>query len=200
MQDKEPISFLAQKRTNESDKIVTAALNCSALQGWVNISMRDIADEAKISLADIYEFFDDKTDILVRYGRILDRKVMEAFPKFHPETPYRDRLFDILMERFDLANQDRAAILSILNSMKLDPKQMVISLPHLGLSMARMLELAGIDTNGIRGALRVAGIIALYVWVLRTWMNDDTKDLSKTMAALDKSLNRVDDWAKNYNL
>ncbi len=200
MQDKEPISFLTQKRTTESELIIKSALKCAVVEGWANVTMRDIADEAQISLADIYEVFDDKGDILVRYGRMLDRKVMEAFPKFHPETKYRDRLFDILMERFDLANQDRAAILSILNSIKSDPKQTIIALPHLGLSMSRMLDLAGVDSNGIKGAVRVAGMIGLYSWVLRTWMIDESDDLSKTMAVLDKSLNCVDDIAKNYNL
>jgi AcrR family transcriptional regulator len=182
------------------EHVLTTTLQLATTQGWGQVSVRDICADAVISMADFYDLFDDKTDILVFYGRRLDRHVMEQFLSFHPETPHRERLFDIVMERFDRANQDRAAILSILNSMKSDPKQMVISMPHLGLSMARMLELAGIETDGIRGALRVAGLIGVYAWTLRTWIDDDTNDLSKTMATLDKLLGRVDDFAKNYNL
>lgn len=182
------------------EQIIKSALSLAATQGWAHIGARDIAAEAGISLAEFYDFFEDKTDILIAYGRGLDRKIMLNFPSFHPETAYRERLFDILMERFDLANQDRAALLSILNSMSLDPKQLVISMPHLGLSMARMLDLAGIDTNGLRGALRVTALIALYAWVLKTWMKDESADLSKTMACLDKVLARLDGWAKSYNL
>ncbi len=182
------------------EHVLTAALRCATTHGWDHVTVRDICADADISLAEFYDVFDDKTDILVFYGRRLDRHVMEQFSSFHPETPHRERLFDIVMERFDRANQDRAAILSILNAMKSDPKQMVISLPHLGLSMARMLELAGIETNGMRGALRVAGLVGVYAWTLRTWMDDDTDDLSKTMATLDKLLGRVDEFAKNYHL
>jgi hypothetical protein len=125
---------------------------------------------------------------------------MENFPETDLALSERDRLFDILMERFDLANQDRAALTSILHSFKTDPKQMVISLPHLGLSMSRMCELAEIDTQGLRGALRVMGLMGAYVWVLRTWLQDDSPDLSKTMSALDKTLSRLEQTADRAGL
>lgn len=193
-------SMLIKDTHAVKEQIIKSALSLAASGGWAHITLREIADDAGLTLAEFYDYFEDKTDILVAYGRRLDRIVMLNFPNFHPETPHRERLFDILMERFDLANQDRAAILSILNSMTLDPKQLVISMPHLGLSMARMLELAGIDTNGLRGAIRVTGLIGIYAWVLKTWMKDESTDLSKTMASLDKALARADGWAKAYNL
>lgn len=190
------------KANNASHKqnIIDVALRLAAVEGWEHLSVRHIADTAEIPLADFYDHFDDKTDIVVAYGRALDREVMQAFPKFHPETSHRERLFDILMERFDKVNEHRAALLSILNSMKFDPKQMIISLPHLGHSMQRMLELADIDTGGARGALRVMGLLGVYVWALRAWVDDETKDLSKTMAALDRALDRADSLSQNFNL
>lgn len=182
------------------EHILAVALANAARQGWDHITVRDLCSDAGISMAEFYDVFEDKTDILIFYGRQLDRHVMATFPSFHPETPMRERLFDVLMERFDFANQQRDAVVSILNSMTTDPKQAVISMPHLGLSMTRMLELVGIDTQGIRGALRVAGLVGVYMWVVRTWIKDDTNDLSKTMAALDKALSRIDHWAQSYNL
>lgn len=185
---------------NPRQKAVAAALRLADIQGWDLTTMRDIAIEAGLSLADLYDLFESKADILVAYGRTIDQAVMAAFPDVDPETPVRDRLFDVLMERFDLINQDRAAVVSILQSFRLDPKQAVIGLPHLGASMTKMLEVAGIDTNGLRGALRVFGLQAAYICVLKTWMDDENPDLSKTMASLDKALSRVETIANSLGL
>lgn len=190
------------KTTNPDPKesAVQAALRLAEIQGWENTTMRDIALESGLSLAVLYDYFADKNDIMAVYGRALDRRVLESFADIDPETPMRDRLFDILMEHYDLMNQDRAALVNIFNSFRLDPKQIVIALPHLGASMARMLEAAGIDTGGLRGAARVLGLQVIYLWVLRTWIADESPDLTKTMASLDKSLTRADSLAGQLNL
>ncbi len=59
-------------------------------------------------------------------------------------------------------------------------------------SMVWMLEAAALDSAGLRGAVRVRGLGLLYLSVLRVWLDDDSEDLSRTMAALDKRLKRID--------
>jgi AcrR family transcriptional regulator len=162
--------------------------------------VRDIAEEANISLEEFYDHFDEKSDVLIAYGRRIDRAVLAAFAELDYESKARDRLFDILMERFDLANRDRDAVLSILHSFKLDPKQALISCPSLSQSMTRMLEAAGLDTAGFRGAARVAGLTGLFMCVLRVWMKDESEDMSETMAALDKGLSRMESAANSLGL
>lgn len=189
---------MPQKPTREA--IVASALSLAAKMDWALITMSDIAEEAGTNLAALSEMFDDKTDILVAYGRTLDKKVLEARGEGDPGASPRDRLFDILMERFDILSADREAILSILKSFAPDPKQAVISLPHLGRSMAWMLEAAGVDTGGMRGAVRVAGLTIIYLNVVRHWMKDESEDLSRTMAALDKNLSRAEQAASTLML
>jgi len=181
-------------------RVVDAAFDLASRMGWDMMTMADIADKAHISLAELSDHFDDKSDILVAYGRMVDRRMLENVDNASPEDSPRDRLFEILMERFDILGENREALLSILSSFRLDPKQAVISLPHLGRSMAWVLEATGIETTGIKGAVRVAGLTAVYLNVLRHWMNDDTADLSKTMAALDKSLSRAEQCANTFML
>ena len=182
------------------ERAVAGALDLASRMGWEMITMTDIADKAHVSLAELSEVFDDKTDVLVAYGRQIDRKVLESFTEPDPSMSERDRLFDILMERFDVLEGNREAVVSILKSYTLDPKQAVISLPHLGRSMAWMLEAAGVDTNGIKGAIRVAGLTIVYLNATRHWMKDQSADLAKTMAALDKSLNRAEQVAGTFML
>lgn len=182
------------------ERAVAGALDLASRMGWDMITLTDIADKAHVSLAELSENFDDKTDILVAYGRQIDKKVLEACADPDPSMSERDRLFDILMERFDVLEANREAVVSILKSFTLDPKQAVISLPHLGRSMAWMLEAAGIDTTGVKGAIRVAGLTIVYLNATRHWMKDDSADLAKTMAALDKSLNRAEQVAGTFML
>lgn len=167
-----------------------AALALAADKGWVSVTMGDIARRSKMKLADLHALFDDKGDILIAWHRRIDHKVLEAFEGAGGEGSPRDALFDILMERFDILNDDRAAAVSILNALCLDPKELVIAFPQLGRSMAWMLDAAGIDTGGMKGAARVAGLGIIYLAVLRVWKDDDSRDMSKTMAALDRYLDR----------
>ena len=58
--------------------------------------------------------------------------------------------------------------------------------------MSSMLEAAGISSSGIVGILRVKGLILIYMRSLKVWLNDDSQDLSETMATLDRDLARAD--------
>ena len=53
-----------------------------------------------------------------------------------------------------------------------------------------MLAGAGAKLDGPGGALRVAGLAAIYGRVFQVWLDDDTPSLDKTMAALDQRLGK----------
>ena len=194
---------MAAKKTKETDikaKIVEISLALAVEQGWEKTSLRDIAEKAGLSLAELYDVIDDKEDVLVLLGRMIDKQVMAGGNTPDEDVSARDRLFDLMMDRYDALNEHRDGVMAILESFKYDPKQMVISLPHLCRSMTWMLEACHLDTTGIKGAIKVAGLTGVYIKVLRTWMDDDSPDLSKTMAALDKALERVERTATTLGI
>lgn len=173
------------------DKAVEAALALAMAQSWNDVSFEDIVAEAGIDLEDAREYFDDKSDVLAAYGRKIDREMMTNISS-DENMSHREQIFDILMERFDLINENRTSLVSILNSVKGDPKQAILGLPHLARSMTRVLEAAHISTDGIAGCLRVTGLTSIYAYVLRAWVEDDSPDMAKTMAALDKALDKAE--------
>src|ERR1035437_5456055 len=132
--------------TNVKETAVHAALALAAEHGWSHVRLRDIAKKSRIPLLTLHDHFDDRLDIIAAWGRLLDRRVLEAIGTPDSGSPPRDRLFDILMERFDALNENRGGAKAILRSLRTDPKQAVIALPHLGRSMSWMLEAAGIET------------------------------------------------------
>lgn len=191
-----PYRIMTEKsKGNIKEEAVQAALKLAAERGWEQVSLRDIAGALGIGLGELRLYVEDKTDILVTLGRMLDRKVLEGVGEGDSESTPRDRLFDILMERYEALNDHREGVCAVLETFLCDPKQAVISLPHLARSMTWMLEAAGIGTEGVKGALKVAGLTAIYLKVLKGWKEDESPDLSKTMAALDKALGHADRMA-----
>ena len=178
--------------------LVIAALDLASELGWAYVTLNDVAEKAGISLAQLHDHFDDKGDILVALGRMIDRRVLEAFESVSADVSTRDRLFDVLMERFDILNDYRDGVIAILHSFRFDPKDAVISCPHLCRSMTWMLEASGVETNGIKGAAKILGLTGVYLRVLKVWKDDTSPDLGKTMAALDKHLGQAERMANRF--
>ena len=192
---------MAKKTLNKQlkDCIIDAALALAEEEGWESISFDQIVAAAQADRADVLEYFDDKSDILTAYGRRVDRRVLENLAGDGEGLDTRERLFDLMMERFDVLNESRAAITSIFDSLKNDPKQAVVSFPHLAKSMTKMLEAANIETDGVHGALKVTGLVGVYLYALRIWKEDETEDMAKTMAALDKALENAESFANSFD-
>lgn len=192
---------MAKKSTsNVREKVVKAALKLAKTKGWEQTSMADIAKQSKLSIKDLHEHFIDRSDILCAYGRMIDKRVIEAIGDPDESLSAKDRLFDALMERFDVINEDREAVCSILESLCHDPKQALISMPHLGHSMSWMLEISGIETSGYKGALKILALTGIYLKALKSWKADDTEDMAKTMATLDNALSRAERLAETIGL
>lgn len=193
---------MAKKDENKQDmkiKIIESALALAASQGWEYTTLRDIAQHAELSMSELFAVIEDKDDILVAFGKLIDARVMEGVSLSDDDmTTPREKLFDILMDRYEVLNDYRDGLVSILDSFKCDPKQVIISMPYLCKSMGWMLEASGIETSGFKGALKVAGMTGVYLKVLRTWKEDDSADLAKTMAALDKTLERAEKAADTF--
>ena len=65
--------------------------------------------------------------------------------------------------------------------------------------MAAMLEAASIPSDGLGGALRQNGLLAIHHAVSRAFDQDETDDLSKTMAALDSRLKAAEKWSQLFD-
>ena len=70
--------------------------------------------------------------------------------------------------------------------------------PALRRSMSAMLEAANLSSDGLSGALRQNGLLAIHYAVSRVFDKDDSADLSKTMAALDNRLKMAERWSQLF--
>jgi AcrR family transcriptional regulator len=176
------------------DRILDAALAVAERDGWRKASLGAIAQEAGVPLHELYGEFRSRAAILRGLIARTDSSVLAETPTANPDESPRDRLFEVLMRRFDALKPHRAALKVIARELGSDPPVALCSAPAFLRSMAWMLEAAGLSTAGLRGRFRVRALAILYLSVLRVFLRDDTEDLSKTMAALDRRLRQAEPW------
>jgi AcrR family transcriptional regulator len=179
---------------DDRNRIIDAALACIARQGWRRLSLADIAAEAGTSVLQVYRVFSSKTAILCGFFRRIDEAVLAAPLDSAPDERPRDRVFDLLMRRFDALTPYRAAIEALGRELPTDPLAALAAGAGLLRSMRWMLEAAGISGEGLGGAVAVKLTAAAYLATLRTWLRDESPDLAPTMAALDRRLRGIERW------
>ena len=171
-------------------RIVAAAFDLAATDGWARADLSRIAAAAGVSLADVHAEFPAKAMMIDAFMMGIDQAVLAAGPADADDSA-RDRLFEVLMRRFDALAPHKAGVAAVFRDCG-DPAVGLIGLPCFLRSMAWMLEAAGLSSGGVFGTARAAGLGAVYANALRVWLRDDQPDMAKTMAALDRGLGRAD--------
>jgi ubiquinone biosynthesis protein COQ9 len=174
----------------EFDKaLIAAAFQVAAEQGWRHVSVAASARAAGLPLAKARERFPNRAAVLLRFGRLADQAALAEAPA---EGTTRDRLFDLLMRRIDVLQAHRAGVVALLHALPSEPPTALLLALATRRSMRWMLDAAGVRPTGIRGELRVRGLVAVWLWTVRAWQSDASEDLSATMAALDTALRRAE--------
>jgi AcrR family transcriptional regulator len=185
----------AEGATLDREAVIAVALDLFAGRGWLHTSLADIAAAAGVSMADLYPVFPSKAALMRAYLATIDRKVLATSPE--AGASIREGLFELFMRRFDALQPQRKALERLTRDLPRDP----VAAGAIGMracrSIAAMAELAGVETSGLAGALRVKALVALYGWVMRTWLSDDTGDMARTMKALDQGLERLEAVARS---
>ena len=155
--------------------LIAAAFQIAAESGW--------------SAVNVAERFPGRVAILLRLGRMADQASLAEAPS---DGPVRDRLFDLLMRRIDALQAHRAGVLALLRALPAEPPIALLLALATRRSMRWMLQAAGVPTSGVRGELRVKGLVAVWLWTIRAWRSDENQDLS----ALDAALRRAESAAE----
>jgi ubiquinone biosynthesis protein COQ9 len=169
--------------------LIGAAMRLAGESGWPRVGVVTAARAADVPLDAARARFPNKAMILLRFGSLMDQA---ALAEAAADGPVKDRLFDLLMSRFDAMQPHRAGVVSVMRALPFDPL-LALALAHqTQRSMRWMLQAAGATVDGPRGELQVKGLVAVWLWTLRAWERDTSEDMSGTMAALDAALLRAE--------
>jgi AcrR family transcriptional regulator len=181
------------RKPDPAARVIDAALALAARMEWRAVSLAAIADEAGIGVLQLYSIYRSKAAILGAFHRRIDAAALGGADAAEDERP-RDRLFDVMMRRFDALNHDKTAVAAIARDAAADPLAAICGVPALLNSMSWMLEVAGVSASGWVGRARAKLLLAIYLSVFRVWLGDDSADMSRTMAALDSRLRLAERW------
>lgn len=179
--------------------IIDATMQLAAMVGWRNVTLYDIARESGLEVAEVVDAVGSRNGIISQIAARADAAMLAAVDDDWPDEAIRDRLFTLLIARFDSLKPHREGLRAILASLPGDPMGALALMAGPGQRTMRLaLESAGVSTSGIGGALRMKALGLAYARTFRTFLNDDSADLSKTMAALDKALSGLDRLAARF--
>lgn len=184
----------AAPAADPSRRIIDAALDLAATRPWHTVSLAEIAAAADMPLTEMFRLFHSKQGIVDGFMAAIDAEVLGAAAA---GDSVREKLFDLIMRRFDALNPRKPALKSILAGVPRDPIAALCGAPRFLRSIAMLAETAGVNTSGPIGALRLQGVAGVYLFALRTWLGDDSADHAKTMAALDRALDRAEAVARS---
>jgi len=179
---------------NKRNRAIQAALELAAEGGWKAVTFAAIADRTGLSLSDLRRDFIWKTDLLSAFQSEVDAEVLAKakLPGAAEQSP-RDRVFDMIMTRFEVMSPYKPALRRISSALCCHPAEAAQLIPSSIASQYWMLAGAGAKLDPATG-LRVAGLASIYAKVFRVWLNDDSPGLDRTMAALDRRLKVGEEW------
>ncbi|MBM3608696.1 MAG: TetR/AcrR family transcriptional regulator [Alphaproteobacteria bacterium] len=175
---------------SQREKIIQALMGLAGERPWEDISISDVAERAGLSLADFRDAFPSKGAVLGGFQRMIDRQVLEGTSNDLRDEPARDRLFDVLMRCLDALAPYKDAMRNIRDWARREPAAALALNGEMINSMRFMLEAAGIDSEGSLGNIKLQGLVLAWLRILDVWFSDDDPQLDRTMAALDKELDR----------
>jgi AcrR family transcriptional regulator len=180
--------------TGDREKALDALMALLAEHRFEDIGLAEVAGRAGIKLSQLRAEFGSTFAILAAHIKEIDRVVLAGGDADMADEPARERLFDVLMRRLDALAPYKEAVRSIMWSAQRHPS-LALALNAMAVRSQRwMLEAAGISAAGPRGALRAQGAALMFAQVLSVWI-DEEEGLDRTMAALDRGLNRAERWA-----
>ena len=171
------------------DKIFTSI----ARDGWTKFSLLQFSKTQKISIQDLKTFFRNKDHILERFSKMIDYKVESNIDvEEMKSTSNKDNLFELIMLRLEAMQTYKVALRNILSSAKEQPIILKKLSKNIINSLDFYLELSSYYDDTPVDFLKKNAIFFIYSLTFRVWLNDESDDLSKTMAELDKFLSMAD--------
>jgi ubiquinone biosynthesis protein COQ9 len=179
--------------------LIEALFRTVAEHGWRGVTVPRLAAASGIPAAELVARYPSRLGLLRTFGEVVTDEVARGTVPGQGGTP-RDRLFDVLMRGLDALAPYKAGLRRLMTEMYTDAVLAGALAPVFQRSMERMLDAAELDSSGIKGKLRAAGLTAVWIRAVNAWSKDGSEELGPTMAALDRALERAEQAARSFGL
>jgi hypothetical protein len=177
--------------------LARAALAVAADTPWRELTLAKLAHASARPVSDFYgASLGEAVDCV---EEAFDRAIADNMDQLDPAQSVRDRLFELIMRRFEAMEPHRKAVLSMEHGVDRDPTLMAIAHQRHVRCARWVLALAGLEADGMTGQARAQGLGVIIGQARAAWRGDAAGDFAKTMASLDRNLRRAEEmfgrWA-----
>jgi hypothetical protein len=177
--------------------LARSALTLAMRKPWKECSLAQLAAEASRPVSDFYgASLGEAVDCT---EEAFDRAIGDDLEALNPGQSVRDRLFDLIMHRFEAMEPYRVAVLAMEQGQDRDPTLLAAAHQRHVRCARWVLALAGLEADGMTGQARAQGLGVIIGQARAAWRGDEDGDFAKTMASLDKNLRRAEEmfgrWA-----
>ena len=172
--------------------VLKATLLHVPFDGWSDTALASGAADAGVEQHRISVLFPrGAIDAIVLHSRLADTEMVEAFDGL-PKKPQKTHLSirTLVLLRLELANQNKDAVRRALTTLAL-PVHARLSAELLYNTVDAMWRAAGQTDTGFSFYTRRATLAAVYSSTLLAWLADNSGDMAKTVAFLDRRLANV---------
>ncbi len=191
---------MARKDTRDThQKLIDAAdaaLVLAEQSAWDKLAVHDIADKAGLVIGDIYDL-GGKPALLAEIDRMFDRAMGVGLTPMDPDAEgpeRRERLVDVMMQRFDAMEKHRTAVANINSYLMNTPSEAAKATVRRLKTASWALTAAGLDGDGVNA--RAVGIAATFLSAKAVWLDDEAPN-DMTMAHIDRDLRKYSDWMRD---
>ncbi len=182
---------MAKAKAEEQD-LLAMALALVAERGVRGFDRTELARRAGVPLVRVYEAFPSRRALVSALGRRLDRAMLELDAAELAPLSARERLFELIMRRLDAAAPLRPGLRRLVRELRGDLRLALTSLCNLDRMAEWLLELAGLPTAGPARCLLEPALVRAYARTFEAWLRDESEDLARTLATLDRELQRFE--------
>ena len=164
--------------------------------GWEEFSIEKFAEKYKYKISEVKNFIGNKNDLLIEFSKMIDEKVelnidLEEFKN----SNVKDNIFELIMMRFDAMTPFKSGLKKIIKEIK-NPIILKDISQNILASMDFYLEFSNAYDDTIFDIIKKKSLFLIYSYCFKAWINDDSKELSKTMSELDRLLNYAENFSK----
>jgi len=164
--------------------------------GWEEFSIEKFAEKYKYKISEVKNFIGNKNDLLIEFSKMIDEKVelnidLEEFEN----SNVKDNIFELIMMRFDAMTPFKSGLKKIIKEIK-NPIILKDISQNILASMDFYLEFSNAYDDSIFDIIKKKSLFLIYSFCFKAWLNDDSKELSKTMSELDRLLNYAENFSK----
>lgn len=180
-------------------KIIKLIFKKIESSGWENFNFNEFSREYKIPIVKIRHFFVNKNQIITKFSKMIDFYVEQKISADDINmSSIKDNLFELIMLRFEEMEDYKISLRIITQSLANNPLLLSRVSKNILNSLDFYLELSqGYDRSSM-DLFKKNILFLVYSYCFNVWLNDNTPDLSSTMAELDKLLSMAENFSKKF--